>query len=230
MLTKLKQQVCQANLKLVRSGLVILTWGNASAVDRTADVMVIKPSGVAYEGMKPQHMVVVSLRTGKVLEGKLKPSSDTDTHLELYRAFPGIGGIAHTHSLHATAWAQARREIPAFGTTHADHFYGTIPCTRSLTASELQHDYERNTGRVIVERFKKIDALKMPAVLVANHAPFTWGSTMAEAVRNAIVLENVARLAIHTLQINPTSKAMPQSLLDKHFLIKNGPGASYGQK
>jgi L-ribulose-5-phosphate 4-epimerase len=230
MLAKLKQQVCEANLELVRSGLVILTWGNASAVDRKAGVMVIKPSGVAYSRMRPEQMVVVSLQTRKVLEGKLKPSSDTATHLELYRAFPGIGGIAHTHSLHATAWAQARREIPAFGTTHADHFYGTVPCTRSLTPREIKGDYELHTGRVIVERFKKLDALAMPAVLVANHAPFTWGVTLAEAVENAIVLENVARLATETLQIHPASKTMPQPLLDKHFFRKHGPTASYGQK
>jgi L-ribulose-5-phosphate 4-epimerase len=230
MLEKLKTEVCRGNLELVRSGLVVLTWGNASAVDRKAGVMVIKPSGVAYAGMKPEHMVVVSLRTGKVLEGKLKPSSDTDTHLEIYRAFPGVGGIAHTHSLRAAAWAQARREIPAFGTTHADHFYGTIPCTRSLTAREIKDDYELNTGRVIIERFHKLDALAMPAVLVANHAPFTWGATLAEAVENAVVLENVARLAADTLQINPSAKPMPQPLLDKHFFRKHGPGASYGQK
>jgi L-ribulose-5-phosphate 4-epimerase len=229
MLEQLKKQVCRANLELVRKGLVIETWGNASGVGRERGLMVIKPSGVPYDGMKPKHMVVVSLKTGKVVGGGLKPSSDTDTHLALYRAFPKIGGVVHTHSLYATAWAQARRGLPAYGTTQADYWYGDVPCTRLLTASEIKANYEANTGRVIVETFNKLDPMQHPAVLVAGHGPFTWGKDVAEAVHHAGVLEFVAQLASETLRINPKLKPLPSGLLDKHFLRKHGPKATYGQ-
>ena len=232
MLEKLKADVCQANLDLVAEGLVIQTWGNASAVDRASGVMVIKPSGVPYSEMKPRHMVCVSLATGKVVEGKLKPSSDTDTHLKLYRAWPGIGGVVHTHSLFATAWAQACHPLLAYGTTQADYWYGDVPCTRKLTAAEIQNDYEANTGEVVVETFKKLklDPLQHPAVLVASHGPFTWGKDAHDAVHNAGVLEFIAKLNSETLKINPRIKPMQGVLLDKHFLRKHGPGAYYGQK
>jgi L-ribulose-5-phosphate 4-epimerase len=230
MLEELKRQVCEANLDLVKEGLVIQTWGNASGIDHASGLVAIKPSGVPYASMKPQHMVVVSLETGKVVDGYLKPSSDTPTHLLLYRAFPKIGGIVHTHSLHATAWAQARRAITAYGTTQADYWYGDVPCTRQLTPREIKKDYELNTGRVIIETFKKMDPLQHPAVLVASHGPFTWGANVGEAVHNAIALEFVARLAGETLRLNPKTKPMPPVLLDKHFLRKHGPKAYYGQK
>jgi L-ribulose-5-phosphate 4-epimerase len=230
MLETLKQQVCQTNLDLVREGLVIQTWGNASGVDRKSGMMVIKPSGVPYDGMKPRHMVVVSLAHGKVVEGKLKPSSDTATHLELYRAFKEIGGVVHTHSLYATAWAQAQKKIPSYGTTQADYWFGEVPCTRLLTPKEIKDDYEKNTGAVIIETFKKLNPLEHPAVLVASHGPFTWGKTMADAVHNASVLEFVAQLASETLRINPRIKPMQGTLLNKHFLRKHGPKASYGQR
>ena len=229
MLEELKQQVCQANLKLVAEGLVVQTFGNVSGIDRASGHVVIKPSGVSYEGMNPGHMVVVSLETGQVVEGGLKPSSDTPTHLVLYRAFPGIGGVVHTHSLYATAWAQARREIPPFGTTHADYFQGPVPCTRPMTPEEIREDYEANTGHVIVERFAGLDALAWPAVLVSSHGPFTWGRTAGAAVDNAIVLEFLARLSSETLRASVRAKPMPRVLLDKHFLRKHGPGAYYGQ-
>jgi len=232
MLEKLKAEVCQANLDLVAEGLVIQTWGNASAVDRASSVMVIKPSGVPYAEMKPQHMVCVSLATGKVVEGKLKPSSDTATHLVLYRAFAGIGGVVHTHSLFATAWAQAQKPLLAYGTTQADYWYGEVPVTRKLTPVEIKTDYEANTGEVIVETFKKLkyDPAQHPAVLVASHGPFTWGKHVHDAVHNASVLEFIARLNSETLRINPKIKPMQSVLLDKHFLRKHGPGAYYGQK
>lgn len=231
MLERLKAAVCQGNLDLVAKGLVIETWGNASGVDRERGLMVIKPSGVAYDGMKPKHMVVVSLKTGKVVEGNLKPSSDTDTHLVLYRAFPKIGGAVHTHSLYATAWAQAQRGLPSYGTTQADYWYGDVPCTRLLTPAEIKFDYEINTGHVIVETFKKLnfDPMQHPAVLVASHGPFTWGNDVADAVHNAGVLEFIAKLASETLRINPKLKPMQRVLLAKHFLRKHGPKASYGQ-
>jgi L-ribulose-5-phosphate 4-epimerase len=231
MLEKLKVQVCQANLDLVAKGLVIETWGNASGVDRARGVMVIKPSGLPYDGMKPKHMVVVSLETGKVVDGSLKPSSDTDTHLVLYHSFPKIGGAVHTHSLFATAWAQAQRGLPSYGTTQADYWHGDVPCTRLLRPAEIKTDYEANTGHVIVETFKKLmfDPMQHPAVLVASHGPFTWGKDAADAVHNADVLEFIAQLASETLKINPKSKPMQSILLDKHFLRKHGPGASYGQ-
>jgi L-ribulose-5-phosphate 4-epimerase len=225
MLKELKAEVCHANLELVREGLVIQTWGNVSG----QGLMVIKPSGVPYDAMKPSHMVVVSLETGQTLGGDLKPSSDTATHLALYRAFPGIGGVVHTHSLYATAWAQTCLPVPALGTTHADYFYGPIPCTRSLRADEIREDYEHHTGRVIIEAFRKRDPLQCPAVVGANHGPFAWGADVPEAVHNAVVLEYVIRLAGETLRVRPNARPMPQALLDKHFLRKHGPGAYYGQ-
>ena len=229
MLEQLKQDVCQANLDLVKEGLVIQTWGNASGIDRDRGLVVIKPSGVPYEGMKPSHMVVLSLATGKVMEGSLRPSSDAATHLVLYRAFRGIGGVVHTHSLHATAWAQACRPIPAYGTTQADYWYGEVPCTRSMTHREIRSDYEVNTGHVIVERYRRLQPLEHPAVLVASHGPFCWGKDVHDAVHNASVLEFVACLAAETLSINPHVRPMPSTLLDKHFLRKHGPNAYYGQ-
>jgi L-ribulose-5-phosphate 4-epimerase len=230
MLEKLKREVCAANLKLVDEGLVIQTWGNVSGVDRASGCMVIKPSGVDYAKMKPGHMVVVSLADAKVVEGKLKPSSDTATHLALYRAFKMIGGIVHTHSLHATIWAQACREIPALGTTHADYFHGSVPCTRLLTKREIENDYEANTGKAIVSTIGKRDPLRCPGILVASHAPFAWGETVAKAVENAVVLEHLAKMATDTLSVNPRVKPMQRVLLDKHFLRKHGPRAYYGQK
>jgi L-ribulose-5-phosphate 4-epimerase len=229
MLEQLKADVCKANLDLVKEGLVIQTWGNVSGVDRAGGRMVIKPSGVPYSEMKPEHMVVLDLESGKVVEGKLNPSSDTPTHLILYRAFAGIGGVVHTHSLYATMWAQAGRDLPAYGTTHADYFYGPIPCTRLLNAKEIKNEYEANTGHVIVETFSKRDPLSCPAVLVASHAPFAWGKSVKDAVHNAIVLDCVARMALETERINPKVKPMQQVLLDKHYLRKHGPGAYYGQ-
>ena len=232
MLEKLKAEVCQANLDLVTEGLVIQTWGNASAVDRERRVMVIKPSGVPYAEMKPEHMVVVSLADGRVIEGNLKPSSDTPTHLVLYRSFAGVGGVVHTHSLYATAWAQACKPLLAYGTTQADYWYGDVPCTRKLMATDIKNDYEANTGQVIVDAFKKLkfNPLQHPAVLVASHGPFTWGKDVHDAVHNASVLEFIARLNSETLRINPKIKPMQPVLLDKHFLRKHGPGAYYGQK
>jgi L-ribulose-5-phosphate 4-epimerase len=206
----------------------VQTFGNASGIDRASGLVVVKPSGVSYETMRPEHMVVVELASGPVVEGNLKPSTDTPTHLVLYRAFPGIGGIVHTHSLQATAWAQARREIPALGTTHADYWHGPVPCTRPMTADEIRDNYEVNTGQVIVERFANLDPLQRPGVLVASHGPWTWGRTVAEAVDHAVVLEFLARLASATLRIQPTEEILP-ALLDKHFLRKHGPGAYYGQ-
>lgn len=230
MLEKLKKQVFEANLDLVKEGLVIQTWGNASGIDRKRGLVVIKPSGVPYAVMKPKHMVVVSLETGRVVEGRFRPSSDTPTHRVLYRAFKEIGGIVHTHSLYATAWAQAGRGIPSYGTTQADYWYGNVPCTRLLTPKEIKGDYETNTGRVIVERFKSLEPAEHPAVLVASHGPFTWGGDPHDAVHNAVVLEFVARLASETLRINPKTQPMQTALLNKHFLRKHGPGAYYGQK
>jgi L-ribulose-5-phosphate 4-epimerase len=230
MLEELKRQVCQANLTLVREGLVIQTFGNVSGIDRAHGLMVIKPSGVSYDAMTPEHMVVVALESGAVAEGDLKPSSDTPTHLVLYRAFLGIGGVVHSHSLYATAWAQAGRGIPPYGTTHADYWHGEVPCTRPMTPQEIERDYEANTGRVIVKRFKGIDPLHCPAVLVASHGPFVWGKDAADAVHHAVVLEFVAKLAAETLRINPQIAPIPSALLNKHFLRKHGPKAYYGQK
>ena len=229
MLEALKEEVCRANLDLVREGLVVQTFGNVSGIDRAGGNVVIKPSGVSYDAMCPDHMVVVALATGRVVEGNLKPSSDTPTHLVLYRAFPTVGGIVHTHSLHATAWAQARQEIPALGTTHADYWHGAVPCTRLMTSAEIRGDYEARTGDVIVERFAHINPLDRPGVLVASHGPFAWGRTVADAVHHAVVLEYLACLAAETLHIRPTIEPMQPALLDKHFLRKHGPGAYYGQ-
>lgn len=230
MFEELKKRVCAANLKLVEAGLVVQTFGNASALDRASGNLVIKPSGVSYERMKPEHMVVVSLETGKVVEGELNPSSDTPTHVVLYRAFETIAGIVHTHSLYATAWAQARREIPALGTTHADYWHGPVPCTRLMKAGEIRADYEGNTGRVIVERFAQLDPMAFPAVLVASHGPFAWGETIEHAVHHAVILEHTAQLASETLRLQPAVKPMQRALLDKHFLRKHGRNAYYGQK
>jgi L-ribulose-5-phosphate 4-epimerase len=230
MLEELKKQVCEANLRLVGAGLVIQTFGNVSGIDRASGHVVIKPSGVGYDVMKPEHMVVVALDSGKVVEGDLRPSSDTPTHLVLYRAFKDLGGIVHTHSLFATAWAQAKREIPALGTTHADYFHGPVPCTRAMTPKEIKSDYEVETGNVIVERFRKLDPLAFPGALVASHGPFAWGKSAAKAVENAVVLEYLARLASETKRIYAWTAPMQRALLDKHFLRKHGPGAYYGQK
>jgi L-ribulose-5-phosphate 4-epimerase len=230
MLADLKKRVCQANLDLVKAGLVLQTFGNASAIDRASGNVIIKPSGVDYRGMKPDHMVVVSLKTGKIVEGDLRPSSDTPTHLVLYQAFEGIGGIVHTHSLHATAWAQARRDIPALGTTHADYFHGPVPCTRLMTAREIRGDYETNTGLVLAERFARLQPLDFPGGLVASHGPFTWGNSIEAAVAHAVILEHLARLASETLHIQPAIKSMQRALLDKHFFRKHGRNAYYGQR
>ena len=225
---KLKQRVYEANMELQRHGLVVFTWGNVSAIDRDHDVIAIKPSGVSYVDLTPESIVVLKL-DGTVIEGDLRPSSDTPTHLELYRSLAGVGGICHTHSTHATMWAQAQREIPCLGTTHADHFYGPIPVTETMTPAEIEADYEANTGRVIVRRFEGLDPMQVPAVLVANHGPFTWGDSAAASVVNAVVLEEVAKMAYGALAINPEQKAVSQALLDKHYLRKHGDNAYYGQ-
>lgn len=230
MLEKLKEKVLRANLELPRRGVVIYTWGNVSAIDRDEGLVVIKPSGVPYEAMKLSDMVVVDME-GHVVEGALRPSSDTPTHLELYRNFPSIGGVVHTHSLHAAVFAQAGVDIPPLGTTHADYFYGPVPCSRELTEEEVKGDYERNTGKVIVETFQKrnLDPMAIPAVLVRNHGPFTWGKDAAEAVYHAVVLETVAEMAWKTRILN-AGAAMPSCILDKHYMRKHGPHAYYGQK
>jgi L-ribulose-5-phosphate 4-epimerase len=227
MLNELKNDVLEANLDLVRLGLVIFTWGNVSGIDRERGLVVIKPSGVSYDKMKATDMVVTDLE-GNVVEGHLKPSSDTPTHLVLYKAFPHIGGVVHTHSSWATSWAQAGMAVPALGTTHADYFYGPIPCTRKLTEEEISKAYELETGNVIVDTFSNLDPDAVPGVLVNNHAPFSWGKNPHEAVHNAKVLEEVAMMAYHTLQINP-SAGIDQFLLDKHFFRKHGKDAYYGQ-
>lgn len=231
MLEELKRQVCEANLELPRRGLVTYTWGNVSGIDRERSLVVIKPSGVSYEDLTPDMLVVLDLN-GNQIEGTLNPSSDTRTHLELYKAYPALGGVVHTHSTYAVAFAQARRDLPALGTTHADYFYGPVPCTRELTPAEVDEDYERNTGKVIVETFsaRGIDPVHVPGVLCASHGPFTWGKDPAQAVYHAVVLEEVARMALLTLTIDPTAAPAPQHVLDKHFLRKHGPGAYYGQK
>jgi L-ribulose-5-phosphate 4-epimerase len=229
MLEELKQQVWQANLELERTGLIKLTWGNVSGIDRKKGLFVIKPSGVAYQDLRVEHMVVVDLE-GQVAEGTLNPSSDTPTHMFLYRSFPKIGGITHTHSIHATMFAQACKGIPCFGTTHADHFFGTVPITRPLSEDEVQADYELNTGKVIVEKFAKLDPVSMPAVLVANHGPFTWGKHAGDSVVNSIALETVAEMARGTLSLNNGASQILKYLLDKHYLRKHGQGATYGQK
>lgn len=230
MLEELKQQVCQANLDLVSHGLVIFTWGNVSAIDRRQGLVVIKPSGVSYDAMKPEDMVVVDLQTGAVVEGHLNPSSDTPTHLVLYRAFSNIGGVVHTHSTYATAWAQAGRDIPNIGTTHADYFHDAIPCTADMRADQMA-DYEHETGVVITDRFSSagINPIHTPAVLVKNHGPFAWGKDAAEAVYHAVVTEQVAKMAYVSLLINPETTMNPL-LTEKHFSRKHGPNAYYGQR
>jgi len=229
MLDELKQAVCNANIELQSQKLVILSWGNVSGIDRDTGIVIIKPSGLSYSRLTPGEMVPVDLY-GNVVEGDMKPSSDTPTHLELYRSFKDIGGICHTHSPNATVWAQACREIPCFGTTHADYFYGAVPVTEPMTKDEIKSDYELNTGRAIIRRFKNIDPLQMPACLVANHGPFTWGKTPQAAVEAAVVLETVAAMAIGTKTVNHRQRAVSQVLLDKHYLRKHGKDAYYGQK
>jgi L-ribulose-5-phosphate 4-epimerase len=227
MLEQLKEQVCQANLDLVKHKLVVFTWGNVSGIDRSSGLVVIKPSGVSYDNMKPNDMVVMNLY-GQVVEGTLKPSSDTPTHLILYRQFLNIGGVVHTHSEWATSWAQAGKSIPAIGTTHADYFYGEIPCTRKMTEQEIKGEYELETGKVIIETFQNINPDQVPGVLVNNHGPFNWGTDAHNAVHNAVVLEEVAKMTFRSLQLNPET-TMDQVLLDKHFLRKHGANAYYGQ-
>ncbi len=227
MLDALREKVCAANRQLARSGLAVLTWGNTSGIDRERGLVVIKPSGIPYEQLEPGHMVVVDL-DGKVTGGELRPSTDTATHLVLYRAFEQIGGVTHTHSRCATMFAQARCEIPCLGTTHADHFYGPVPVTRPLAEAETA-DYEANTGRIIVERCANVDPLAMPAVLVAGHGPFTWGRDAAESVRNAVALEAVAEMALGTRQLDPRAPELEAYILEKHHRRKHGPAAYYGQ-
>ena len=240
MLEQLKEKVCQANLDLVKHGLVIFTWGNVSAIDRESGLVVIKPSGVSYDNMKPEDMVVVDL-DGKVVEGDMNPSSDTPTHLVLYKAFPNIGGVVHTHSTFATSWAQAGVDIPSLGTTHADYFHGDIPCTRNMRRGEVFGEYEKETGNVIVERFNKLNPDDTPGVLVRNHGPFTWGKDADTAVHNAVVLEEVAKMAFIAVKINTSVKlngiyitnyapTMNKHLIEKHYSRKHGPNAYYGQK
>ena len=228
MLEELKQQVCEVNLLLPKYDLVTFTWGNVSAIDRSSGLVVIKPSGVPYDGMSAEDMVVVDM-DGKVVEGKWKPSSDTATHLVLYRAFPQCGGIVHTHSRWATSFAQAGVGIAPLGTTQGDYFYGEIPCTRLMTPEEIDGEYEKKTGNVIVETFQKMNPAAIPAVLVHSHGPFTWGEDAVEAVHNAVVLEKIAFMNFHALQLNPAQTRMQQELLDKHYLRKHGANAYYGQ-
>jgi L-ribulose-5-phosphate 4-epimerase len=227
MMEQLKEATLEANLELVRKNLVLYTFGNASGIDREKGFVVIKPSGVDYKSLKPEHMVVTDL-AGNIVEGNLRPSSDLKTHLELYKAFQEIGAVVHTHSEHATAWAQAGREIPALGTTHADYFHGPVPCTRELTDDEVNGDYELNTGTAIIDRFVKIDPLAVPAVLVAGHAPFVWGRTPDEAAHNAVVLESVAKMAFMTVLLN-SQCGVSGALLDRHYFRKHGAKATYGQ-
>jgi len=228
MLEELRTQVLEANLELVRAGLVIYTFGNASGISRDDGLVAIKPSGVPYDGMRPEHMVITDLN-GRIVEGKLRPSSDLDTHLALYRAFPGIGGVVHTHSRFATAWAQARRPIPCLGTTHADYFRGPVPVTEAMDPAEIESAYEANTGAVIVRRFADADPMQMPAVLVAGHGPFCWGTTPADAAHNAVILEYVAEMSYYSTTLADSQELHPAHR-DKHFLRKHGKNAYYGQK
>ncbi|TCP96269.1 L-ribulose 5-phosphate 4-epimerase [Cricetibacter osteomyelitidis] len=231
MLKELREKVLKANLELPKHNLVTFTWGNVSAIDREKGLVVIKPSGVEYDVMTAEDMVVVDLHTGEVVEGMKKPSSDTPTHLELYRQFTSIGGIVHTHSRHATIWAQAGEDLIAAGTTHADYFYGSIPCTRQMTPAEIEGEYELETGKVIVETFRKrnIDPTQVPAVLVNSHGPFAWGTDADNAVHNAVVLEEIGYMNLFSRQLRPNLHAMQQALLDKHYLRKHGKNAYYGQ-
>ena len=228
MLEQLKKEVYEANMLLPKYGLITFTWGNVSGIDREKGLIVIKPSGVEYDVMKPEDMVVVDLN-GKVVEGDLNPSSDTPTHIEFYKAFPNIGGVTHTHSTCATSFAQAGKGVPALGTTHGDYFYGEIPCTRAMTPEEIRGEYEKETGKVIIETFNGVDPMSIPAVLVKSHGPFTWGKDAHEAVHNSVVLEEVAFMNYHALTIAPTAGRMQQELLDKHYLRKHGANAYYGQ-
>ena len=227
-LEALRSAVLEANLELVRRGLILYTFGNASGIDRESGLVAIKPSGVPYEELKPADLVVTDLQ-GKIVEGSLRPSSDLGTHLLLYRAFPAIGGVVHTHSEFATAWAQSGREIPAYGTTHADYFYGPVPVTEELTEEEVGGDYVLNTGHAIVRRFEKLDPLAVPAVLVAGHAPFCWGKTVTEAAQMAAIVEEIAAMAWQTVTINPSARPISEALRDKHHFRKHGPKAYYGQ-
>lgn len=231
MLEQLKERVYTSNLELIARGVVIYTWGNVSEIDRSSGIIAIKPSGVDYDVMTPDDIVLVSLETGELVEGKRKPSSDTPTHLELYRAFPEIGGITHTHSINAVAFAQAGMDIPALGTTHADYFYGDIPCTRALTKDEVESAYEANTGKVVIETIQNCayPVMSIPGIVVKNHGPFAWGKNAASSVYHAVVMEKVAEMTIKTLQLNPQSE-MAQYVLDKHYMRKHGPNAYYGQK
>jgi L-ribulose-5-phosphate 4-epimerase len=227
-LKELKKTVLKANLELPLRGLVTFSWGNVSGIDRNKALVVIKPSGIPYEDLKIAHLVVVDLE-GKVIYGKLKPSSDTQTHLEIYKRFPQVGGVVHTHSRWATIWAQAGKSIPALGTTHADYFYGGIPCTKNMKRDEIVDDYEKNTGDVIVKAFRNLDPRNIPGVLVSSHGPFCWGENAMDALHNAVILEEIALMAYHTIMIKPDVKKMSQVLLDKHFLRKHGKDSYYGQ-
>ena len=226
---ELKRQCYEANMELNRRGLVVYTWGNVSQLDREAGIFAIKPSGVDYDVLRPEDMVLVDLN-GNVVEGKYRPSSDTPTHVELYKAFPLCGGVAHTHSREATSWAQAGRSIPCYGTTHADYFHGPVPCARSLTREEVEEAYEKNTGLVIAQTFRELDPVSVPGVLCRNHGPFTWGKDAAQAVYHAVVLEEVARMARLTESIAPGAPEAPEYVIEKHYLRKHGPNAYYGQK
>lgn len=229
MLEDLKKEVCHANLELVKHGLVIFTWGNVSGIDRAKGLVVIKPSGVSYDNMKPEDMVVVDLATGETVEGNLRPSSDTPTHLAIYRAFPEVGGVVHTHSTYATAWAQAGIDLPNIGTTHADYFHNAIPCTPDMTRQEVEGDYELETGNVIVRRFEGMNPMHTPGVLVKNHGPFSWGKDPMDAVHNAVVMEQVAKMASIAYSVNPALTMNPL-LIEKHYNRKHGPNSYYGQK
>ena len=231
MLKQLRKQVYAANMQLPRRGLVTYTWGNVSGIDRARGLVVIKPSGVEYDDLTPDDLVVIDLETGRTVEGDLNPSSDTKTHLELYKAFPALGGVVHTHSTYAVAWAQAGQDIPCYGTTHADYFYGAIPCARHLTPAELEEDYERNTGKIIIDTFRgrNLDPVAVPGCLCHSHGPFTWGKDAAEAVYHAVVLEEVAKMAALTRLVDSDAAPAPQHILDKHYQRKHGANAYYGQ-
>lgn len=231
MLEELRKKVYEANMELPKRNLVTFTWGNVSGIDRESGIVLIKPSGVEYDELTPEDLVALDLN-GNIVEGKLNPSSDTKTHIELYKKYTEIGGIVHTHSTNAVAWAQARRDIPCYGTTHADYFYGPVPCTRELTKEELDEDYEKNTGKVIIETFteRNVSVSAVPGVICASHGPFTWGKDAAAAVYHAVVLEEIAKMSLLTEQLNRNAEPAPDYLQDKHYMRKHGPGAYYGQK